>query len=76
MEVLYESQHKTVPKKLIDSTIDPVLKCEINTLIYEATVKDALSFGHFRKPGMAKLLEKLAPGYKAPERHTVLKKLR
>ena len=46
-------------------------KRKLHDAAIEAVIKDGLSFGIFRKPGMANFLNRIKPGYKGPHRKTV-----
>ncbi|CAF1423043.1 unnamed protein product [Adineta ricciae] len=72
---LYRSQMKQRVNRENKSAIASHLKKELDAAAVRCIVKDDLSFGTFRRPGMKELLEKLRPGYRGPTRQTVRKRL-
>ncbi len=65
--LLFKSQNCSNAKYEITATE----KRKFHDAAIEAVIKDGLSFGIFRKPGMAKFLNRIKPGYKGPHRKTV-----
>ena len=65
--LLFKSQNCSNAKYEITATE----KSKFHDAAIEAVIKDGLSFGIFRKPGMAKFLNRIKPGYKGPHRKTV-----
>ena len=53
----------------------PHLKKELDAAAVECIVKDGLSFGIFRRPGIQHFLNKIKSGYRGPSRQTVRKHL-
>ena len=60
-EYMYSSQKKISEKKL--QSISPKQKREIDKAISNCVIEDCLPFGAFRKNGMLKVLNLLAPGF-------------
>ena len=70
--VLFESQKKNVGKeKIYESSFIRELREEC----IDAIIQDSRCFNDLRKPGILKLFNKIVPGFKPPERHTVSKNL-
>jgi len=72
-EYLYPSQKKSIIKE--PELISPERKKEIDEAISNCVIEDCLPFGTFRKNGMIKLLNLLAPGYKPQQSQTISRRL-
>ena len=57
-------------------TISTQYKNKLDTVAIAAIIEDAHSFNIFRKPGMQKFLSLAIPGYRGPDRRTVVKRLK
>ena len=66
-EFAYESQIKLDNSNTI---INKTEKKELHKAILDAIIIDSRPFGDFRKDGMARLLHKVAKGFKPRDRHT------
>ncbi|CAM4794593.1 unnamed protein product [Rotaria magnacalcarata] len=51
-------------------------KKKLDSLAIDAIIKDSRAFGDFQKAGFKKFMDVLKPGYKAPTRNNVVKKLK
>ncbi|CAF1587866.1 unnamed protein product [Rotaria magnacalcarata] len=51
-------------------------KQKLDSLAVDAIIKDSRTFGDFQKSGLKKIIDALRPGYKAPHRNFVVKKLK
>ena len=71
MDLCFESQRKS--KKTL---FNPKSKKILHKVAINAIISDGLPFGIFRKPGVAKLLNELRPGYVGPYRKTVRNNLK
>ncbi|CAF1303921.1 unnamed protein product [Rotaria sp. Silwood1] len=74
-DFLYPSQlpTKKLPK---EESIPDQRKKDLDTAAIQAIIEDSHSFNIFRKPGMQKFLSKAVPGYRGPNRRTVVKRLK
>ena len=70
---MYDSQ-----KKVLLPDKPPVFKNKsaVDNAIIDCIIEDGRPFNDFRKAGMRRVLDVLAPGYKAPHRKTVAKQMR
>ncbi|CAF2937419.1 unnamed protein product [Rotaria sp. Silwood2] len=72
---LYPSQIKQRENIEKKPSILPHVKKKLDTAAIKCIVKDGLSFGTFRHPGMQHFLDIIKPGYRGPSRQTVRKHL-
>ena len=77
-KVLYKSQktRRSVKETNSKKKIDKKLKDRIDDAIVEAILIDGRSHGDFKKNGIKKVLEVLAPGYKSQCKLTISRKLK
>ena len=73
---LYPSHKKDYAGTKTRSNFDPAKKKLFDQVIFDCIVDDSMEFGAFNKPGMTRLLEVMAPSYKAPSRQRCARNLR
>ncbi|CAF1685048.1 unnamed protein product [Rotaria magnacalcarata] len=72
--VLFKSQTYDNSKPNL-TTISSERRKDLNDSIIDAVVQDGLAFDTFRRPGMAKFLSVAIPGYVAPHRKTIRRRI-
>ncbi|CAF4505447.1 unnamed protein product [Didymodactylos carnosus] len=74
-QYLYPSQRPKVKQKSTISTISSDRKKELDTAAISCIIRDGRPFGDLRRMGMQDFLNVAVPGYKAPHRRTVRRRL-